>query len=253
MKINKKLLLNHLRFNIQKSSFTKGKLELYGFVFIIVLGFSIYAFIPEVQFWTNNSFQVLLSNDKYYIKEWINAFGWVGPIILIVAMIGQMFLMIIPTTLILVVCILAYGPIWGSILGLLAIYLASSAGYLIGRTFGSNLVEKFLGSKIKTKTHCFLEKYGFWAIFMTRLNPFLSNDVISIIGGMARMNYWHFTTASLMGITPLILSIAIFGETSEGLTGLLIGSCFIFIIFCLYEFLLPKRLHFNGSERHSQP
>lgn len=212
---------------------------------IVVLGLSIYAFIPEARVWINKAIGVLISNDKESIKSWVTTFGWFGPILLVLAMIGQMFLMVIPTTLLLVVCILAYGPVWGSAIALLAIYAASSAGYFIGRAFGSITVEKILGSKARTKSIIFLEKYGFWAIFITRLNPFLSNDVVSLVGGMVKMDYWKFTAASLAGIVPLILCIAIFGESTKGLTSLLVGSGLILVIYCIYEFFLKKRLLFS--------
>lgn len=239
--------------NIMESSNLKRSLFLFISAIVVAAGFLNYFFVPEVQIWINKTFQVLISNDADHIRSWVKTFGWFGPILLILAMIGQMFLMVIPTTVILVVCVLAYGPVWGSVLALFAIYSASSAGYFIGRTFGSITVEKILGSKAKTESINFLKKYGFWAIFITRLNPFLSNDVVSIVGGMARMNYWIFIAASLAGITPLIVCIAVFGESTKGLTVLFVGSGLVLIAFCAYKFFrrVPFPLRF-GSQKNTK-
>lgn len=234
----------NITINVNEPLKLKSRFPLLISAIIVVLGLSIYVFNTEAQVWINKAIGVLISNDKESIKSWVTTFGWFGPILLVLAMIGQMFLVVIPTTLLLVVCILAYGPVWGSAIALLAIYAASSAGYFIGRAFGSVTVEKILGSKARTKSTIFLEKYGFWAIFITRLNPFLSNDVVSIVGGMIKMDYWKFIAASLAGIAPLILCIAIFGESTKGLTTLLAGSGLLLVIFCTYEFFLKKRLFF---------
>lgn len=197
---------------------------------IVGLGLSIYLFNPAAQLWVNEAIGILISNDQESIKSWIKTFGWFGPILLVLAMIGQMFLLVIPTTVLLIVCILAYGPIWGSALAFLAIHAASSVGYFIGRAFGPFTVERILGNKARAKTTAFLEKYGLWAIFITRLNPFLSNDVVSLVGGMVRMDYWKFSLASLAGIAPLILILAFFRESTEDLTNLLVGSGIVLAI-----------------------
>ncbi|MCY2688443.1 TVP38/TMEM64 family protein [Salinimicrobium sp. TH3] len=219
----------------------KIKFSLFITFIIVALTFLTYVFIPEVQLWMHDAIRVLISNDQENIRSWVTNFGWFGPILLVLAMIGQMFLMVIPTTLLLIVCIVAYGPIWGSALALFAIYSASSAGYFIGRVFGSFTVEKLLGSTAKARTTVFLEKYGFWAIFITRLNPFLSNDVVSLVSGMVKMDYWKFSFASITGITPLILIIAFFGESTQTLTYLLVGSGIALVILVGYKIILKKK------------
>lgn len=231
--------------NVTEPLKLKSKFPLFITSIIVVLGLFVYIFIPEAQIWMNEAIGVLISNDQERIKSWVTTFGWFGPILLVLAMIGQMFLVLIPTTVLLVVCILAYGPVWGSGIALLAIYAASSAGFFIGRAFGSVTVETILGSKAKTKSMNFLEKYGFWAVFITRLNPFLSNDVVSIVGGMIKMDYWKFTAASLAGITPLILILAFFGESTQALTNLFVGSGVVLVILVGYKIILKKKTAFQ--------
>lgn len=207
-------------------------------IIIITLSALSYLLIPPVQDSVNYAVEVFTSNDSNRMEAWVKGFGWFGPLLLICAMVGQMFLLVVPTTALLVVAVLAYGPIWGSAIALLAIFAASSVGYLIGRVFGSVAIEKILGSKAKKKSTEFLEEYGFWAIFITRLNPFLSNDVVSLVSGMLKMGYWKFTLASIAGITPLILFIAIMGENFQNLISvLLISSVAMITIFLVYVVL----------------
>ncbi len=219
----------------KQQKIAKSKLPLY--LSIALLGGIVmcYFLIPSIQQFLDNAWNVLTSDDERRIKEWVSGFGWFGPIVLILAMVVQMFLIVIPTIALMVVSILAYGPVWGSIIILLAVFVASSVGYFIGRYLGKNFILKLLGKKTENKIEDFIEHYGFWAVIVTRLNPFLSNDAISFVGGMLKMGYWKFIGATLIGILPLTIFIAILGKSTEQLkTGLFWGSLFSLLAFVCY-------------------
>ena len=203
----------------------KSKLPAIISVGIVAAGVVAYFLIPEVSSFLREAWLVLSSGDEARIETWVSDFGWAGPPVLVLAMVLQMFLIVVPSVALIVVSILAYGPIWGSLIVLVAVTAASSVGYALGYYLGSYLVDKILGKKVNKKITKFLGEYGFWAVFITRLNPFLSNDAISFVGGMLRMNYWRFIGATLAGIIPLTVFIAILGESNDALKqGLLRGS-----------------------------
>lgn len=155
-----------------------------------------------------------------------------------------MFLIVIPSVMLMVVSILAYGPIWGSLIVFASVYLASSVGYGLGHTLGQGKIEKIIGQKSEEKVEAFLDDYGFWAVIVTRLNPFLSNDAISFVGGILRMGYWKFIGATILGIAPpLTLFIAFLGKNTENLkTGLFWGGSLVsLIIFLAYVWWDKKR------------
>lgn len=227
---------------IDTPSVKKSKLPLYISVLIIGALILSYFFIPGVKEFFNEAWDVLTSDDNERIKAWVDNFGWFGPVVLILAMTLQMFLLVIPTIALMVVSVLAYGPLWGSVIILISVFVASSVGYFIGRYFGPVIVEKLIGHKTERKIGEFIEDYGFWAVIVTRLNPFLSNDAISFVGGILKMGYWKFIGATLLGIGPLTLFIAIIGESTDQLkTGLLWGSIVSLILFFLYVFWDRKR------------
>lgn len=208
----------------EQASVKKSKAPLYVSVSIVILVVLSYFFIPGVQEFFKEAWDVLTSDDEEKIKNWVDDFGWFGPIVLILAMIAQMFLLVIPTLALMVVSILSYGPLAGSIIVFMAVWAASSVGYFIGRYFGDVVVKKLIGHKTKKKVGDFIEDYGFWAVVITRINPSLSNDAISFVAGILKMGYIKFITATLTGIAPLILFLAIIGRSTEGLMkGLLWG------------------------------
>lgn len=229
---------------------TKSRKPLYISLFIVITLIAGYLFLPGMRNWFQEAWSVLTSNDEKQIELWVADFGWFGPILLIIAMIAQMFLIIIPSWLLTVVCILAYGPIWGSIIVFIAIFAASSVGYYIGKYLGSSVVTRLIGTKTENKISGFLKRYGIWAIIITRLNPMLSNDAISFIAGMLEMSYTKFITSTMIGIAPLVIYIAILGELTSGLTtGLIWGSAISLLLFIGYIYFDKKQQSKNQLEK----
>lgn len=215
----------------------KTRLPLYLSITMVVGIVGCYFLIPSVKEFLDQAWSVLTSGNQERIRDWVDSFGWFGPVVLVLAMIIQMFLLIIPTIALMVVSILAYGPFFGSLLILASVFAASSVGYVIGRYLSETFVMKLLGKKTEHKIERFIDHYGFWAVIITRLNPFLSNDAISFVGGMLRMGYWKFIGATLIGILPLTIFIAILGKSTDTLkTGLLWGSLVSIVGFGFYIF-----------------
>lgn len=213
----------------------KSRIPLIFSFIIIVMLVGGFFFIPSINIFFTEAWQVLTSNDNQRIEAWVSNFGWLGPLVLISAMIAQMFFLVIPSIVLMIVSILAYGPVGGSVIVFIAIFCASSVGYFIGRYFGPVIVQKLLGPKTENKISGFLDDYGFWAVIVTRINPFLSNDAISFVGGILKIGYWKFIGATLLGIAPLILFIAMIGDSTQQLkTGLLWGSLGSLVLFILY-------------------
>lgn len=213
----------------------KSNIPKYLFLGIITAAVLSYFLIPSVQEFFQEAWDVLSSDDEERIHIWVSQFGWSGPMVIILAMVLQMFLIVIPSIALMVVSVLAYGPVWGSVIAFSAVGVASSVGYWLGIFFGHRLVVKMVGEKTEKKMERYIEEYGFWAVVVTRLNPFLSNDAISFVGGMLRMGYWKFIGATLLGISPLIIFIAIMGESNERLKyGLFWGSIASLVGFVVY-------------------
>ena len=220
----------------------RSKLPLYLSIVLVVAIIICYFTVPAFKEFLIEAWQVLTSDDEERIKSWVSSLGWYGPAVLVLAMILQMFLLVIPTVLLMIVSILAYGPIWGSVIILISIISASSVGYFIAKYLGTAAVIRLLGKKNIERIDGFLKNYGFWAIAVTRLNPFLSNDAISFIAGLLKMNYWKFIGATVLGIAPLTLFIAIMGKNINSLqTGLLWGSLVSLLLLGLYIWWDKKR------------
>jgi uncharacterized membrane protein YdjX (TVP38/TMEM64 family) len=193
----------------------------------------------------NEAYDVLTSDDKERVREWVSQFGFWGPVVVIVIMISQMFLFVIPSVLVMVVTVLAYGPFWGSVLAIAGVLTASSIGYAIGNYLGPVTVRKLIGHKTEKKVAKYVEDYGLWAVVIARLSPVLSNDATSFVGGLLQMGYLKFIGATLLGILPLTIGIAYLGKDIDRLESGLIWISAIslagFIAYIVYDRRLKSR------------
>lgn len=201
----------------QEKEQKQSKLPLYLSISVVVGLLLLYFLVPAVNEFSKQAWGKLSSENEKEVSQWVEQFGWWGPLFIVFAMVAQMFLLVVPTPLLMVVSVLAYGPWKGGIIILVAIFCASSAAYGIGAYFGTPLIERLLGQKAKEKVEGYIEDYGFWAVIVTRLSPFLSNDAISFVAGILRMGYWRFIGATIIGILPLTALIAYLGENNNRL------------------------------------
>ncbi|UYZ61058.1 TVP38/TMEM64 family protein [Hymenobacter latericus] len=177
---------------------------------------------PAFQEQVQAGWAALRSGEQQRVAQWVQQFGYWGPVVLVLAMIAQMFLVVINNALLILVAILAYGPVWGAALAWAGVIVTSSVGYWIGRGLGEAFVTKLLGHKNQQKVTEFVERYGLGAVALARLTPIISNDAISFVGGVARMGYFRFIGVTAVAILPLIGLLAYLGQDSDRLkTGLL--------------------------------
>ncbi len=224
------------------TSVKKSKAPLYISIGIVAAVILSYFFIPQAQKFMDTAWSVLTSGNNQRVHKWVAQFGWFGPLVIVLTMVIQMFLIIVPTPVLMVVSIVAYGPIWGSLILLVAVFVASSTGYFIGSYFGPAIVQKLIGHKTEKKISSFIDDYGFWTVIVVRLSPFLSNDAISFVGGILKMGYWKFIGATMIGITPLIVFIAYLGGDYARLkTGLIWTSIVSLVLFVAFVWWDKKK------------
>jgi len=222
-----------------------------SFLVVLVGGYFI---IPAYKNGIDEAFSVLTSKDEKLIREWVEQFGIGGPIVLILLMVLQMFLFVVPNILVMMISIVSYGPIWGSVISFLGVFASSSVGYTIGKKLGPYTLNKLVSKKILVKLVTFLENYGVGAIAITRLAS-LSNDSLSIAAGLLRMSYRKYILATLAGITPLIVLLAIYGKNGRierALIWIAGISMVLLIVYIIVDKRRKKKSHLDHKRRDSR-
>lgn len=190
---------------------------------LIILGIAgAYFFIPDFRATIQEGWKLIKAGERDAISAWFRSFGATGPLLILLFMFLQMITVVLPSFVLMVVCILGYGPIWGSLLSVGGIVLVAAIAYWIGHALGESVLQRFVGKETEKKMQKFLDKYGLGAVAVFRLSPFLSNDAVSFVAGMLHMPFAKFTLGTLLGIVPLTVAIAFFAQSIDQLqTGLI--------------------------------
>ncbi|UZH55665.1 TVP38/TMEM64 family protein [Salinimicrobium tongyeongense] len=178
-------------------------------LFLVILYFTHSPFQESVK----EAWEVLLSEDRDRIKDYVKQFGIWGPLAIVVFIVLQMFLIIFPSWLPIIVGVLAYGFWIGVLINLIGIGLASTIGYYIGKKFKN----VFVSDKKYEKMKFWIENYSFGTVVLFRVSPFFSTDAISFIAGIFRMNYKKFMLATYSGMIPLTLAVGYFSTDIDKL------------------------------------
>lgn len=154
--------------------------------------------------------------DGQALRRYIMELGMAGPL----AVTGLMMLAIlvspIPSAPIALAAGALYGHTWGTAYILLGAELGALAAFGLARMLGRDAVQRWLGSRLPEAR---LGSQGtlMAVVFLSRLLPFISFDVVSYAAGFTTLSAWRFALATLAGILPTSFLLAHFGgEMANG-------------------------------------
>lgn len=199
-----------------------------------------YFAIPTFKEGVHNAWDAISSNDQDRIRAWVKHFGIFGPIVLILAMTVQIFLLFIPNLLLFAIAIMCYGPVWGSVISLLGVTASSSLGFYIGNKLGPKAIDRFISQDAQDKISFFVQRYGAKAIFVFRLSS-LSSDALGFVAGILEMKYKKFILATLAGITPVLILLSLYGRNGNMDKALIWLGAFAITALLLYVLIDKKK------------
>lgn len=170
------------------------------------------------------------------LKQAVNDLGFLGPLIYIIILALSVVVSPIPGAPIAV----AAGALWGGLLaGIYSIiggFLGGLIAYFLGRTLGRSAIKALTGKVIYFSKQRG-EVYLGWCIFITRLLPVLSFDLISYAAGISGLSLPIYATATLLGMIPSTLLLTYMGNAfTVGLPlGIVLSVIFIVILIGLSE------------------
>jgi uncharacterized membrane protein YdjX (TVP38/TMEM64 family) len=134
----------------------------------------------------------------------------IGPLLVI----GLMILAIVFNPLPSAPIALASGAVFGHTLGTVYIVIGAEIGaviaFMIARLTGFQVMKNYLGTRWSLSRFT-TQNYLTAIIFVSRLVPFLSFDLISYAAGLTPITFWRFALATLLGLIPTSFLLAHFG------------------------------------------
>jgi len=176
------------------------------------------------------------------IRDIVLSFGWWGPVVFfLIYAIGP--IVFLPTSVLSLGAGLAFG-VWPGVLYILfGATAAAVTGYVMARLFGRSVlkVEKYPWSE---KLFAQMEERGFLYVFVLRLIPLVSFDLLSYAGGIAKVRFKSFILATVLGMIPGTLAYSFLGASlaSGSVTTIFIAArVFVSLLGLTYYFRTPVK------------
>lgn len=197
---------------------------------LVVLLVALYFVWPGYEWVIDRTYALVRDGDQEELRAWVERFGAWGPLLIIGLMLAQTLLPVIPSILVMVVSVLAYGPWWGGLLAWGGLLLSATVAWTIGRALGSRVVDRLIGRKAERRIGGYVRRHGTIAIIAARISPALSTDAVSYAAGIVRMGFVRFIAATAVGILPLVAAIGYLGADIQRLTTTLLWVSIVSVV-----------------------
>ena len=148
--------------------------------------------------------------DAGALKLQVARLGPWGPVAVIGLMAFAILVSPIPSAPIALAAGALYGHAWGTLYVLLGAEIGAIAAFGIARLVGYEVLRRWLGERLSLGW-LGSQNALMGLVFVSRLLPFVSFDVISYAAGLTVLSLWRFALATLAGILPASFLLAHFG------------------------------------------
>ena len=148
--------------------------------------------------------------DVDRLMIWISEMEYLGPITLVTLMAVAIIINPIPSAPIALAAGAAYGHTWGTIYVVAGATTGAVGAFWIARLLGYELLHRYFGKQLQLGW-LGSQNALMAMVFVSRLIPFLSFDLVSYGAGLTPIKIWRFTLATLAGLIPASFLLAHFG------------------------------------------
>jgi uncharacterized membrane protein YdjX (TVP38/TMEM64 family) len=145
------------------------------------------------------------------MRQFLDEAGFLAPAVYILAMATAVVISPIPSLPLDVAAGAYFGPIPGTIYSVVGATGGAVVSFLIARSLGREFIARFIGGHINFCVAC-SDKLLTKVVFLSRLLPVISFDVVSYGAGLTSMSLKKFTLATLFGTIPLTFVYNYFGS-----------------------------------------
>ncbi len=180
--------------------------------------------------------------DPDKIKTWLVEAESFAPLVYMFIMALAVVISPIPSLPLDIAAGAFFGPLLGTIYSSLGALIGATVSFMIARLLGREWIERFLGGHINFCATC-SNKLLTKIVFVSRLLPIVSFDIISYGAGLTKMSVKNFILATFTGMLPLTFIYNYFGSVfvvGKGLT-IILG-----LILVVLFFLVPRWIEQNN-------
>ncbi|MBS0336181.1 MAG: TVP38/TMEM64 family protein [Proteobacteria bacterium] len=154
--------------------------------------------------------------DSAALHALVERLGPWGPIAIIALMVLSVAISPIPSAPIAMAAGAAYGHLWGTLYVVVGAEIGALTAFGVARLVGQAALYRWFGERLSTGL-IGSQNALTGIVFVSRLLPFVSFDLVSYAAGLTLLSPWRFALATLAGIIPMSFLLAHFGtELSSG-------------------------------------
>jgi phospholipase D1/2 len=155
------------------------------------------------------------------LREWVNVGSLVGfaadfaqapsAPLLVLGIFVAGGLVSFPLTVLVIVCVLVFGPWHGFLYSLISAIVSATITYALGHWLGHNTVRRFAGKKINELNRR-LARRGLLTIIIVRIVPVAPFTVINMVAGASHIRFRDFIVGTAVGLLPAMVGISLFTD-----------------------------------------
>jgi uncharacterized membrane protein YdjX (TVP38/TMEM64 family) len=169
---------------------------------------------------------ILLPVDEWLLKlvERIRDMGGVGAAVFVVAYVAATVLLL-PGSILTLGAGFAYGPVYGTLLVMLASNVGATLAFLLGRTVLRDWVARRISSDARfNAVDAAVGAQGFRVVLLLRLSPLFPFNLLNYALGLTRVRLRDYVLASLPGMFPGTLLYVYLGSLVTSVSQLTSGQ-----------------------------
>jgi uncharacterized membrane protein YdjX (TVP38/TMEM64 family) len=147
------------------------------------------------------------------LQAFFEACGPLAPIVYVAFVTVEVVVAPIPGLMLYAPGGVIFGGFFGGLLALTGNVLGAGIACGITRTIGSSWLTRLFPKDALEKAQAELDRRGCWLIFLLRVNPLTSSDLVSYAAGFARIPIWKVMLATMFGMAPLCFAQAWLAES----------------------------------------
>jgi len=149
--------------------------------------------------------------DPERIEAWLNDAGSLAPMLFMLIMAAAIVISPIPSLPLDIAGGAFFGPFWGTLYASVGALVGAMISFLIARALGRDLIARFLGGHINFCNEC-SDRLLIKIVFLSRLLPVISFDIVSYGAGLTKMSLSKFGLATYIGMLPLTFAYNYYGS-----------------------------------------
>lgn len=192
--------------------------------------------------------------EQSEIEEWIDGFGFWGPVIYILVFALSMLFAPVPTAPMPLIASAVFGPVLGFFYTIIATAIGSTICFWVARRLGRPVLRRFASQRAVDRIDQLGARLGVRLLIVMRLFPVAGVDYVSYAAGLTQMRFLTYIVISVLASSPILILAAVLGDAvlernRELLLGAGLGVAAFFALPVAWVWWRRRRERAHATER----